>query len=112
MVVDENGFTRLAALSEVAPGEMVQVVFEEDQTEVAVANVDGKIYAFRDVCPHMLFPLSVGRIEGEILECAGHGWRFSLKSGKTLYPPVRKGLILYDVQVRDDEIWAKVTSIY
>ena len=46
VVVDENGFTRLAALSEVAPGEMVQVVFEEDQTEVAVANVDGKIYAF------------------------------------------------------------------
>lgn len=112
MELDERGYTRLCTLEDVQPGEMVQVVFEEDETEVAVANVGGTIYAFRDVCPHMMFPLSIGNIEGHVLECAGHGWQFNLQTGKAINVPIRRGLTLYEVEVRDTEIWAKVTAIY
>jgi nitrite reductase/ring-hydroxylating ferredoxin subunit len=60
----------------------------------------------------MLFPLSVGRLKGDTLECAGHGWRFSLKSGKAIFPPIRQGLTFYEVEIRQGEIWAKVTPLY
>ena len=32
--------------------------------------------AFADVCPHRLVPLSEGRIEDNVLQCAYHGWEF------------------------------------
>lgn len=111
MEVDETGFTRLVAVDEVAVGQMVQIAFEDDFMEVAVANVDGTFYAFRDVCPHMMFPLSVGQVEGSTLECAGHGWRFNIKTGKAIYPPIRKGLTLYEVEIRAGEVWAKITLL-
>jgi phenylpropionate dioxygenase-like ring-hydroxylating dioxygenase large terminal subunit len=33
--------------------------------------------AFADVCPHRLVPLSEGRIENNLLQCAYHGWEFN-----------------------------------
>ena len=111
MQVDDKGFTRLVAASEVPPGEMVQVAFEDDFMEVAVANVEGTFYAFRDVCPHMMFPLSVGYLEGKNLICAGHAWKFNVPSGRAISPPIRKGLTLYEVDLREGEVWAKITPL-
>lgn len=31
---------------------------------------------FRDLCPHRLVPLSEGRVEPGVLQCAYHGWEF------------------------------------
>ena len=42
----------------------------------------GKPFALRDVCPHRAFPLSVGRCEGQTVECAYHGWRFDAHTGQ------------------------------
>ncbi|HZA51487.1 MAG TPA: aromatic ring-hydroxylating dioxygenase subunit alpha [Myxococcaceae bacterium] len=36
----------------------------------------GQAAAFLDRCPHRNVPLSAGRIRGDQLECAYHGWRF------------------------------------
>jgi len=39
-------------------------------------------FALRDSCPHRGIPLSFGRLDGEILECCYHGWRFDAKTGQ------------------------------
>jgi phenylpropionate dioxygenase-like ring-hydroxylating dioxygenase large terminal subunit len=39
-------------------------------------RVDGRIVAFADRCPHRRCPLSLGRAEAGVLQCAYHGWRF------------------------------------
>lgn len=112
---DGDGFYKLAKLANVPDdGTMLQVEMEDAGVgvEVALARVDGKLYAFRDICPHMAFPLSVGYIEGEKLTCVGHGWEFNLKSGKTTYPPVRKGLTLYENRVDGEDVWVKVDPLY
>ncbi|GIG86993.1 aromatic ring-hydroxylating dioxygenase subunit alpha [Plantactinospora endophytica] len=37
---------------------------------------DGTPVALEDRCPHRKFPLSLGRLDGDVLECNYHGYRF------------------------------------
>ncbi len=37
---------------------------------------EGKVFAMRDSCPHRGIPLSYGRLDGKVVECCYHGWRF------------------------------------
>jgi len=39
-------------------------------------RAEGRLVAFADRCPHRGTPLSIGRCEGAVLQCAYHGWRF------------------------------------
>jgi phenylpropionate dioxygenase-like ring-hydroxylating dioxygenase large terminal subunit len=36
----------------------------------------GEVVCFEDRCPHRHAPLSLGRCDGGVLQCAYHGWRF------------------------------------
>ncbi len=111
---DEAGFYKVARLEDVKEGEMIQVPVEDsgEQVEVALTLLDGKLIAFRDICPHMAFPLSIGQIQGNLLICAGHLWRFDLHTGKTLYPPVRKNMVLYEYRLEDQDIWVKIDPFF
>ncbi len=40
---------------------------------------DGTAVAMDDRCPHRRAPLSMGRLEGDEIECAYHGMRFNLR---------------------------------
>jgi len=44
---------------------------------IAVFRMGGKIRAFRDLCIHRGVPLSMGRVEGNRLVCAYHGWSYN-----------------------------------
>ena len=46
----------------------------------------GRVGAFADRCPHRNAPLSIGRVEGELLQCRYHGWRFET-SGRCVAIP-------------------------
>jgi phenylpropionate dioxygenase-like ring-hydroxylating dioxygenase large terminal subunit len=48
---------------------------------------EGKAFAMRDSCPHRGIPLSYGRLDGEIVECCYHGWRFEACSGRCVEIP-------------------------
>jgi phenylpropionate dioxygenase-like ring-hydroxylating dioxygenase large terminal subunit len=52
---------------------------------------DGAIHAADDRCPHRGTRLSIGRVEGEELVCAYHGWRFGA-AGKCVRIPSHPGL--------------------
>lgn len=43
---------------------------------------EGNPFALRDACPHRGMPLSCGRVDGKLLECSYHGWRFDAHSGQ------------------------------
>ena len=43
---------------------------------VLFRSVDGQPVALHDRCPHRNVPLSLGRLTGNRLECAYHGWQF------------------------------------
>jgi phenylpropionate dioxygenase-like ring-hydroxylating dioxygenase large terminal subunit len=41
-------------------------------------RVKDKIIALQDRCPHRGVPLSAGKLHGDQLQCAYHGWRFNI----------------------------------
>jgi nitrite reductase/ring-hydroxylating ferredoxin subunit len=50
-------------------------------------TAEGKAFAMRDACPHRGMPLSYGRLDGEVVECRYHGWRFDACSGQCVEIP-------------------------
>ena len=53
---------------------------------VVIRRRDGEIAVYVDECPHRGAPLSLGRLVGEELVCAFHGWRFGHDGAATCIP--------------------------
>jgi toluene monooxygenase system ferredoxin subunit len=49
--------------------------------QVLIIRDQGTLYAIDALCPHQYAPLVGGEIEGGVLTCPLHGWRFSLATG-------------------------------
>lgn len=65
----------LVALSKAAPvGGRLGVIVAG--TPVVLFRGANGLAALVDRCPHRNYPLSLGRVEGDSIECAYHGWRF------------------------------------
>lgn len=47
-----------------------------DVPVLLLRRLDGGVLALEDRCPHRSMPLSMGRIDGDTVECAYHGARF------------------------------------
>lgn len=54
------------------------------ETKIGVYEVDGKLYAVEDICPHALALLTQGFAEGCEIECPLHNAVFDVTSGKHL----------------------------
>src|ERR1043165_3906195 len=54
-------------------------------------DANGKPHLFQDRCPHRGTSLSLGKIRGEQLSCAYHGWTFDT-SGACVDIPTGEGL--------------------
>ena len=48
---------------------------------ILLARVDGSAYALSGKCFHMACPLYTGTLEGVILTCPCHDWRYNIKTG-------------------------------
>lgn len=100
--VGAGGFTRVASLDEVPEGTLLGV--EIDGHRVCLANVEGEIYALQDNCSHQDFPLSAGCLEDGQVECAWHGARFDLASGRAVALPAIRPVRTFDVRVDGDDV--------
>ena len=49
-----------------------------------IVAVDGELLVHASTCPHRLGPLDEGRIESGAVTCPWHGWRFDVRSGRSL----------------------------
>jgi toluene monooxygenase system ferredoxin subunit len=59
---------------------------EVDGKRILLVNMDDRIYAYADACPHQNSRLSEGTLEGTILRCARHHWEFDVCSGSGVNP--------------------------
>lgn len=57
-----------------------------DQAVVLWRDSAGAVHAAADRCPHRGAALSMGRVDGDLLECPYHGWRFDA-SGRCVAVP-------------------------
>jgi len=97
--------TRLCALAELSSEVPLRV--ELDELDVAVVKVGDEVFAIEDVCSHADFPLSDGEVEDCTIECALHGSRFDLRTGKPTGPPANRPVPVYPTSVFDGEVYAE-----
>ena len=68
--------------SELRPGDSREVVI--DDRCIGLFNVDGRLYALDNLCPHQNAALSDGRLEGNVITCPLHGWQFNVTTGTSV----------------------------
>jgi nitrite reductase/ring-hydroxylating ferredoxin subunit len=79
---------RVASAADVAPGE--GRVVEAGGQALALFNVEGRFYAIANACPHRGGPLGEGDLEGCVVMCPWHAWRWDVTSGANVNNPAVK----------------------
>jgi nitrite reductase/ring-hydroxylating ferredoxin subunit len=63
--------------------EAITLVFPKGLSIILVKK-DGRIYALRNRCAHMSCTLAGGRLDGFVLQCPCHGWKYDIATGEFL----------------------------
>ncbi len=74
---------------------------------VAVFNRGSEYCAIDDFCPHMGASLAGGWVEGNVVTCPWHAWRFNVCDGTWCDNP-RIKIDSFEVRVEGDEIQVRV----
>jgi 3-phenylpropionate/trans-cinnamate dioxygenase ferredoxin component len=77
---------------------------------IAVFKVGDEIFAIDDLCTHDVSSLAEGYIDGDIVECAFHFAKFSLRTGEALSPPAPRGVRTYPTRVVGESVLIDVSS--
>jgi 3-phenylpropionate/trans-cinnamate dioxygenase ferredoxin component len=85
---------------------VVPYYLRDRRLRISVARIDGRLYAFDDLCTcgHEPCPLSGGLLTEGTVMCQCHGSRFDLTTGAVLSGPATAALRVYDVQEIDGEV--------
>ena len=94
-------FVRVVGVSDLKPGE--NKVVEVNGEQVALFNVDGEFFAISNTCAHRGGPLGEGYLEGDVVTCPWHGWRFNVKTGNNAIMPNMK-VQNYQVKVEGNDV--------
>jgi nitrite reductase (NADH) small subunit len=100
-----DGWVRVAAAGEVGPGEG-RVVEAGGQT-LALFNVDGVYYALDNACSHRGGPLGEGDLEGTIVSCPWHAWRWDVTSGANVNNPAVR-MTCFPTRVQDGGVFVQL----
>lgn len=95
-------------------------IVELEGRSIGVLNVDGRLHALMNVCPHHGAPLCAGVVKGtmadtppheylygqhnEFLVCPWHGYEYRLETGRPLVKNERGRVRVYDVVVEDGDV--------
>jgi nitrite reductase/ring-hydroxylating ferredoxin subunit len=102
----EMAFVKAATMAEVPLGRIK--VVEVGDEDLALCNVDGKIYAVANVCTHDDGPLGEGVLLDHQIECPRHGARFDVRTGEVRSLPAVIPIPTYEVRIEGDDILVNV----
>ena len=95
-------FSKVARLPDLRTGKLMCV--QPQGQRIALAYVDGKVFAVDDMCSHEDASLSKGSLHGECVTCPLHGSRFDLNTGAALDEPAEEPVKTYPVRIEGDDI--------
>lgn len=87
------------------PGECT--VVEVEGKTVALFNVDGTYYAIDNTCLHRGGPLGEGELEGNVVTCPWHGWRWDVTTGANANNPSVK-VACFPVKVEGTSVFVEI----
>lgn len=100
-------FVRAASAGELPNGGLLGVEVAGHRI-CLVHTEDGEVYALQDNCSHQDFPLSAGELDDGRLECAWHGARFDVASGRAISLPAIRPVKTYEVRIEGDDILVRL----
>ena len=124
MEADRGERVVVGRVEEIPPGERAIVTPFRGRAGIGVFNVEGTFYALRNLCPHKLGPLCMGRVSGQvvagappstyapcldivrdgaIVRCPWHLWEFEIATGRCLADP-RMRVKTYPVAIEKGEV--------
>jgi 3-phenylpropionate/trans-cinnamate dioxygenase ferredoxin subunit len=85
---------------------VVPYYLADRKLRVAIARVEGRLYAFDDLCTcsDERCPLSGGLLAGTTIMCQCHGSRYDTTTGAVVDGPATEALNVYQMQEVDGEI--------
>jgi 3-phenylpropionate/trans-cinnamate dioxygenase ferredoxin component len=102
-----DDFVDVASVRDVPLGDQIEI--EIDDQVLILANEQGKFYAVTAWCTHSGTSLVLGRRSGPVLICWAHLWRFDVRTGKPVWPPLAQitpgyALRTHPVRVEGDRV--------
>jgi nitrite reductase/ring-hydroxylating ferredoxin subunit len=97
---------RVAAIEDVPVGQ--GRVVEAEGKDLALFNVDGSFYVIDNACVHRGGPLGEGDLEGTIVLCPWHAWRWDVTTGANANNPAVK-MACFPVTVEDGVVFVELS---
>lgn len=100
-------FVPVAKVGDIAPGSGQTIPV--NGRLVALFHIDGEYLAINDACPHMGASLAEGYVEGDVVACPWHAWRFCVRDGSWVDNPGSKlKTDTFPVRVENDDILVQI----
>lgn len=77
--------------------------------DLLLINVAGEIHALENSCLHGGAALAGGCLDGRILSCPAHGWRYDVVSGALCVAPEKK-LRKFPVTIADGKVLVEIAA--
>jgi nitrite reductase/ring-hydroxylating ferredoxin subunit len=74
--------------------------------KVLICNVEGKLYATSNLCPHVGAVLSPGDLSEGQIACPFHNWTFDVRTGQCTFP--EGGPELQIIPLRESELGVEI----
>lgn len=93
---------RVAPAGAIKPGQAREITLLG--RKYAVFNANGALFGLEGSCKHMKASLAHGRLDGEIVTCYMHDWKFNIRDGSCLSQDWAR-LKTYPVEITDGQIF-------
>jgi nitrite reductase (NADH) small subunit/3-phenylpropionate/trans-cinnamate dioxygenase ferredoxin subunit len=100
-------FYTVAKVGDIAEGQAK--AYPVGEKIIAIFHQNNVYHAIDDTCPHMGASLSDGFVEGGIVTCSWHAWRFRLSDGAWADNP-RVSIGCYPVRILGDSIQVQLEA--
>lgn len=98
---------KVASAGDVPQGE--GRVVEVAGQALAVFNVEGRFYVVDNTCLHRGGPLGEGELDGRVVTCPWHGWRWDVTTGMNVNNPAVK-VACFPVTVENGEVYVELPA--
>jgi 3-phenylpropionate/trans-cinnamate dioxygenase ferredoxin component len=102
----ERTFVRVCRVGQVPNGYVRRFYAETEhgQLELALARLDGRVYATSNYCTHLDCLLSSGKLQDDGIRCSCHNSVFELETGQPIHPPATEPIRTYPVREEDGHV--------
>ena len=74
-----SNWIEIATVEDLLPGRALECV--ASGKIIALFRIDDQFHALDGICPHQGGPLGKGKLQGCVVTCPWHGWRFNVTDG-------------------------------